>query len=325
MEAAGVAEPVLPEQWSMTHRRKWPSKLLGWRPVTNCNLSPDGYFGALRWSRPLLARLSTADDGRGLDLQVETSMKRPWKPTTEQLAEWQSKAEIVFGPEAQSKLMNLSLPVSIVMGAALAGDSVRWPEVPRLYLRLKRPGASDLDGWMCDCEVTDATLGVVHAQCQRPREGRRTWVVEHARSHGIFGLPAILVEGVASAWSTVLRSWGQDTDVHEPVAVIPSTRMRASSDGLAAALRLVSAEGLGYGWDGSVEVDTRGWSTQLRLKADVNEGFWEYVVRSFSGWNQRSRYSHEVKCGLEQGTAIWASMGKGDCGKPRFNIGMEMR
>eukprot|EP00913_Durusdinium_trenchii_P027651 g25932.t1 len=84
----------------------------------------------------------TQPDGTGLDVNLETAMQAPRDSKAEK--EWEQRAEVVFGPRAQAKYLNFSLPVGIKVGTVISskrqeGDSAEngvSSRAPTIYERV---------------------------------------------------------------------------------------------------------------------------------------------------------------------------------------------
>jgi len=356
------------------YQRRWMRKLQGlWQPLASFRLSSSGGAGAdLRWSRELLpSEESEGADGSGLDVHLETSVDQPWplEPRARQAGDVEAlgfaraagsaqlprpvlrqSAEVVIGPRAQAKYLNLTLPVSVVLGAAVssedseeamrdsAGSYSKGLGPVQVYARLTSPGIRELRGWAWAAEVADAWAGLFRTQVQRPwtRGGDSGhWSLEHIRTHGVFSLPRPLAAGAASVSSAVARlldGFAPGAEAEPYAAVIPTTRLRAGSDGGGAALALQSSESAlgGSGWEGTVEANRLGWGARLRLKGGSGQGAWgqpQYTVTGQAPWRKPLSLMHEFKWTLSDGQGAWVAVrpGEGEGKKPRVNMGLEIR
>lgn len=302
----------------------------------------------MRWSRSLLPGASDEEreavDGTGLDLHVETRVERPWPAPTELPGELDvagvaprqasppcslhQAVELVLGPKGQARLFNVSLPIGLLLGAAAArppardtaGEAARAGPVS-LYVRLAPAGAQRLEGWACEAEVQERRAGLLRGALSRPwlAEGRGAWSLEHVRTHGALALPAALL--------SLPRSLVQGLR-HERPAVVPTTRLRASSEGGAAACSLESAQaGLGgRAWGGSAEVNHQGWRARLCLAGGGQEalGRPQYTFTRQARWQGPAAVAHEFKWALEDGQGFWVTVLDAGQGA-RVNAGLEVR
>ncbi|CAE8586571.1 unnamed protein product, partial [Polarella glacialis] len=282
-------------------------------------------------SKPLLeaedGTAAAVPDGSGLDVHLETTLEVPRadpEMSRPRALRLEQRAEVVFGPRAQQKYMNLSLPVGLSVGAVLSpqrqaksvdasGGSAGTDFGPvSFFARFSVPGLQELRGWRVGANLDDARAGAFSGQVQRPwgrKDGSSDpgqWFLQHLRTHGIIRLPSFVGDGLASAsdrlaawsppWSPGARSpepQGRADSLAPRPAVVPATRLRLGSDGGGAALGLESAQsGLGGpGWNGVVEVGRQGWGTRVSLAAgSADEGIGQprYTLTAHSPWNGRT-------------------------------------
>ncbi|CAE8658000.1 unnamed protein product, partial [Polarella glacialis] len=304
-------------------------------------------------------------DGGGLDVHLETTLEVPRadpEMSRPRALRLEQRAEVVFGPRAQQKYMNLSLPVGLSVGAVLSpqrqaksvdasGGSAGTDFGPvSFFARFSVPGLQELRGWRVGANLDDARAGAFSGQVQRPwgrKDGSSDpgqWFLQHLRTHGIIRLPSFVGDGLASAsdrlaawsppWSPGARSpepQGRADSLAPRPAVVPATRLRLGSDGGGAALGLESAQsGLGGpGWNGVVEVGRQGWGTRVSLAAgSADEGIGQprYTLTAHSPWNGRTSLAHDFKWVFTDGQWAGLTVQDGGPGKPpRVNLGIEMR
>lgn len=367
-DAEGELSRHSPRDWSLQYRRHWHSLFHGFHPMTTLRASVRGYSAALQWSKDFLGKTSDVPDGSGLDLRLETSVEGHWpqayKPFESDVVgiphaadtpapDWWQRMELIFGPRAQTQLLNFTLPFGLLLGAAFptsevqlarsspSGGSRSFGTVPiSFYARVNFPGSKQLRGWLCKAEVTDSWAGLFRSAVQQPwrrdTDGalEPAWSVEHLRKHGSFAVPRCLADAVA----TLSSHLGTTTSGVDP-AVVPSTHLRAGNDGGGAGVSLASARsGMGgAGWAVDVQVSRQGWLTKLRLDSGANSrsGAWgqaSYTLGARAPWSQDSKktemepsLSHQLQWMRDDGQGLWAKLHQIHGKKPRLNIGLEVR
>jgi len=363
----GLFGYLLPSKWLVEYRKRWQRLYAGgWQPLTSLSLAPSGWSAALKFSRNLLQtdnqKVPRAPDGIGLDLHVETKFTRPWAsiaqlPNEAELAglvandftstagTWQQKVELMIGPEAQLKLMNVTLPLGILIGATFGqkqtdhasssdvtapGASSTANKPYDIYVRFETPGLNDLRGYTLEGEVHDSWAGRVKALARNSWVNSfREWSLEHSRKHEAITLPFAVREVVATASSALpsldrLIGWRPK----EPPAVVPSTLVQLGSNGGVAALGLQSGQaGLGGpAWGSSIQMSRAGWAAHLSLAGGggPKSGRPQYLITAKKAWSAPAEYAHELKWMLNDGQGVWATVRTTETG-PRLNFGLEVR
>lgn len=350
-ELGGEASQWPPPHWLFEWQRRWDLALWDWRPLARVRLEPAGCAATLRLSRSLLPGASPEErralDGTGLDLHLDTQLARPWPVQAElpgelELAGLASRrggpplalrqaVELELGPEGQARCLNLTLPVGLLLGAALGphvaggggggsgGAGARLGPLG-VYASFSAPGRSALRGWAWEGEAQDARAGALRAQASRPwgrAPGGGAWAVEHLRRHGAvqLPLPAASLRDIAPALAGA--------------AAVPTTRLRVSSEGNSAACSLESSQaGLGGpSWGGSVEANRFGWGARLCLTAGNRQGGFgqpQYAVTTRAPWDGFATIAHEVKWTFADGQGFWVTVQDAGQGA-RVNAGLEIR
>lgn len=325
--------------WLFEYKHSLPflaQQLRGWSPQGRLSAFRSGCSGSVRWSKAIMPSDHEAD-GSGLDLRLESSVQAPWEHSAENLR-FQQRAEVVFGPRAQAKYLNVSLPFGVLLGA-VAGNSVNEDDSSgnsigpvRLYGKFSTPGISRLNGWTADGQVQDAQVGHVSGEVYGPWHSSREqvqWFLKHVRSHGPIRLPRFVGNSLAAVSSLFPGEEKTGQLTPRPV-VIPSTKIRLSSEGTGAALGLESSPNLGgSGWNGIVEVGPLGWGTRLSVaagNADSELGQPRYSVSAHAPWKGNASLTHELKWMFTDGQ--WAGVtirDGGPNGGKRVNFGVEIR
>jgi len=335
--------------WLVEYRKGWPamaSRLRGWQPLCAMQASSRGLVSSLKWSKQFLPEEGaepSLPDGTGLDLHVETvveaSENEAQKKIKRQLTQ---RAEIVFGPRAQAKHLNFSLPMGLKAGAVAtfpeteqASDEGASLGPVKFYAELNWPGFSELRGWLAEGKLEHQWAGLVNGQVQGQwpsKDGQRLspqWFLQHLRTHGSVRLPDFVGNGLERMKS--LLQGLPNSEIAPRPAVVPGTKLRVSSEGPVAAVGLQSSQaGLGgSGWNGLVEVGRLGWGAKLALAMGIAEegiGQPRYALTAHGAWRDRASLSHEFKWALSDGQ--WAAVTVSDGGPgrpPRVNLGIEVR
>lgn len=253
---------------------------------------------------------------------------------------WEQKAELVVGPRAQARYLNLSLPVSVLLGLAASTEASAEAKggeffsvgPVRAYAQLTQPGLRELRGWAWAAELKDAWAGLFRAEVQRPwglGSGGR-WSLEHTRTHGAVPLPWPLLRASTAIADTLAQLWDAPGPLATVVsAVVPITRLRAASSGGSAGLGLRSADAPlgGAGWGGSLEASRQGWGAQVHLAGGDGEGDWgrpQYTVTAQGLWRQALQLAHEFRWMFSDGQGAWLTVRPSETG-PRVNLGLEIR
>jgi len=329
--------------WLVEYRKGWPalaSRLRGWQPLCALQASGRGLVSSLKWSKQFLPEEGaepSLPDGTGLDLHVETVVE-----DLESKKQLTQRAEIVFGPRAQAKHLNFSLPMGLKAGAVAtfpeteqANDQGASLGPVRFYAELNWPGFSELRGWLTEGKLEHGWAGLVNGQVQGQwpsKDGQRPspqWFLQHLRTHGSVRLPNVVGNGLERTKSLLLGL--KKSEIKPRPAVVPGTKLRVGSEGPLAAVGLQSSQaGLGgSGWNGLVEVGRLGWGAKLALAlgmADEGIGQPRYALTAHGAWRDRASLSHEFKWALSDGQ--WAAVTVSDGGPgrpPRVNLGVEVR
>jgi len=357
--AQGLSSSPAPQAWLFEYTKRFRSSLRGgWQPVTKVRLSHTGHSASMRCSKALLTDSGDGGeplaDGSGLDVNMETSVESPWPDANHQSqdqfgnimpqtppgppqAVWRQKAEVVVGPRAQAKYLNLTLPMGVLLGAELrsgggiAEDSM-WAGGPlSLYARFEMPGIRELSGLMGEGEVEDQWAGRLQGSVAKPfgKDAHAHWSLEHMRTHGLVRLPRALVGKMMQSGGWISSALGLGPGAPSPT-LVPGTRVQASCNGCGATLALKSSQaGLGGpGWGGSVEMTTAGWGAGVKLSAgnaDSGMGQPMYSVLASAPWGSPMRLLHEFKLMLADGQGVWAKVDGSRKGGPRLNFGLEVR
>eukprot|EP00933_Yihiella_yeosuensis_P046395 TRINITY_DN41909_c0_g1_i1.p1 TRINITY_DN41909_c0_g1~~TRINITY_DN41909_c0_g1_i1.p1 ORF type:complete len:510 (+),score=97.01 TRINITY_DN41909_c0_g1_i1:132-1661(+) len=359
--------------WHVDHSYRFSpvAQLAGFQPESRLRVAKKGWKAALRMSKDFLeatngdSSSNGEPDGSGLDLHVETSIQAPYHHTERskngEPVSIEQRAEVVLGPRAQERYLNMSFPVGLMVGAVASAEidedglelgrtasssSSEGREPVKLYAELKVPGGRPLRGWLAEAEVEDRDVGLVSGQVKQPwtREKKidgssagdeGSWILQHLRTHGTFRLPNFVGDSI-SAVGSLMSGWGKSNlplgnGPPPRPAVVPTTKLRAGSNGGGAALGLTSSQnGLGRtGWDGLVEVSRMGWGARLALAAgssDEGLGQPRYTVTAHSPWEGRTSVSHDLKWVFSDGQ--WAGVEVKDAGpgrRPRMNFNVEIR
>jgi len=371
----GTVDALNPKSWLLMYQRRWASTLRAWRPLTTLRLMPTGCETLLRWSRSLSGEPpEQLCDGSGLEVHLESLLAVDWpsaqelrsNPSAQELPSnielvtgikdpgskkapprYKQSVELIVGPQAQAKYLNLTLPVGILLGASLdsqalgptaeSGLSGQQSENQplRVYAHFTAPGLNDLRGWLCELKAEDSWAGQLQAQLLRPwaRGSKALWSVQHQRTHGAVSLPHLSLERLAAAAAAVASSWdgrvrGSSEGLCE--AVIPTTLVKVGSNGRGAALSIDSSQaGLGGpGFGATVEATTAGWGIQLGLAGGNSQRGWgqpHYSITAQAPWGAKtSVVAHEMKWLLQDGQGIWVTVRDSGSG-PRLNAGLEIR
>lgn len=356
----------VPRDWMLEYRRRWPRALRGgWRPTAAARAGPWGTSAALRWSRSLLGE-GHDTDATGLDLHLETSVEQPrsdsgattpapeplvGSPLDESVVRshedakppiWRQRVEVVLGPEAQAKYLNMSLPVAMLLGAVFtprvqgqtqadAGAAVAGgvPISGSVYFHFEQPGLRQLRGWVAEATLYDSWAGCFSARAMWPwaRKGG-AWFVEHFRTHAPVRLPKQIPD-LVSAVATATGGVGSPVGSGVQPAAVPSSRLHVGSDGVGVAGRLESAEaGLGgAGWGGDFEVATGGWGARLHLAGPSAAQDWgqlQYALQVRALWGKAAEIVHELKLLFEDRQGLSAEIQHTERG-PRLRLGLEVR
>lgn len=361
----GTVDRLNPKDWLLMYQRRWASTLRAWRPLATLRLMPTGCETALRWSRSLSGESpEQLCDGSGLEIHLESLIAGGW-PSAQELPSdleqltgmadpgrdqapprFKQSVELIFGPMAQARYLNLTLPVGVLLGASLEsrapgvtpennlnGQSASQPF--RAYARFTAPGLNDLRGWLCELKADDSWAGQVQAQLLRPwaRGSKALWSVQHQRTHGAVSLPHLALGRLREAAAAVASSWdGRVRGLSEGLceAVIPTTLFKVGSAGRGAALSVDSSQaGLGGpGFGATVEATTAGWGIQLGLAGGSSQRGWgqpHYSITAQAPWGANtSLVAHEVKWMLQDGQGFWVTIRDSGSG-PRMNAGLEIR
>jgi len=345
----GSEQSVL-DTWLMEYKKGWPalaSRLRGWQPLCGFRAlrqgdAPPSLLGSLRWSKQFLPEEGaepSLPDGTGLDLHLETSVQ-----ASSSHRQLEQRAEVVFGPRAQAKHLNFSLPAGLKAGAVASFPDAQQAgsdEIPgarlgplRFYAGLSWPGLSELRGWLTEANFEHRLAGLVNGQVQGKwpsKDGGRLppqWFLQHLRTHGTVRLPKFVGNGLESTKS-LLR--GREDSLAPRPAVVPATKLRVGSEGPGAALGLESSQaGLGgSGWNGVVEVGRLGWGAKIALAlgiADEGLGQPRYQLSAHGAWKNRTSLSHEFKWAFSDGQWVAVTVADGGPGRPpRVNLGVEVR
>lgn len=113
-------------------------------------------------------------------------------------------------------------------------------------------------------------------------------------------------------------------------AYVPTTRIRAGSAGGDAKLSLQSAESSlgGAGWGGSIEASRSGWGAHFHVAGGSSHGAWgqpQYTVVVKGAAQQDLQLAHEVRWSLSDGQGAWLTVRPTRGGRPRVNLGLEIR
>lgn len=326
-------------EWELEYRRRWKARKWG-QPYLRAQLSSDGPGVSLQWSKALLEK-EVVPNGTGLDVHVESALQE--YPTEDSRAlQWSQRAELLVGPRAQEKLLNHSLPVGVLFGIAASrtfqDGRVVEQELPTPYFRFEAPGLPDINGLVFDGAMKERHVGLLRGIVQGPwarlfkgssqAAAPVRWSVENTRTFERVRYPEFVGDGLAA----LEKRWaGRAPEPPPRPAVVPTTRFLASSEGGAAALNVESAEsGLGSsGYGGSVEVSKEGWGAQLRLAVGNPEGDLgqpRYSVTATAPWKGKATYQQQLKWVFTDGQYVELSYkGRGPGGKPRINVGLELR
>lgn len=337
------------DSWLLEYHKRFPSlhaRLHGWQPEARLSAQHGGVAGSVRWSKPLLGG---EPDGSGLDVHLDTQVEvaRTGGPLA-----LQQRAEVVFGPQAQAKYANFSLPVGLLVGAAFAPGAEGQAEGEtegtylgpfRLYTQINVPGFRELRGWLLEADVEERRLGGFSGMVHRAWSGlggektKANWFLQHQRTHGSVWLPKFIADGLGAASSLVAGhlqgSSGPELarQLAPRPAVVPATRLRVGSEGPGAALALESSQaGLGgSGWNGVMEVGRLGWGARLSMAMGIAEegvGQPRYAVTAHGPWRGRVSLSHDLKWVFADGQWAGVTVQDGGPGKPpRVNLGVELR
>lgn len=345
------------DSWLLEYHRRFPSldtRLHGWQPEGRLSAQHGGIAGSVRWSKPLLGG---QPDGSGVDVHLDTQVEvaRSGGPPV-----LQQRAELVFGPQAQAKYMNFSLPVGLLVGAAFEPGTAAQDERQigqgaegvregtyvgpvRLYTQFSWPGFRELRGWLLEADVEERRLGGLSGMVHRAWSGgggektRADWFLQHQRTHGSVWLPKFFGDGLSAA-AAYLAGHLQSQSGPEPAsqlaprpAVVPATKLRIGSEGPGATLALESSQaGLGgSGWNGVMEVGRLGWGARLSLAMGIAEeglGQPRYAIAAHGPWHGRVSLSHDLKWVFADGQWAGVTVQDGGPGKPpRVNLGVELR
>jgi len=362
----GTLDDVHPKGWLLMYQRRWASTLRAWRPLATLRLMPTGCEGSLRWSRSLSGESpEQLCDGSGLEVHLESVLAGEWPsaqepPSSLELVtgmtdpgsekappRFKQSVELVVGPTAQARYLNVTLPVGVLFGASVDSQAVRTTaegdsrgrqsegQPFRVYAHFTVPGLNDLRGWLCELKADDSLVGQVQAQLLLPwaRGSKTRWSVQHQRTHGAVSLPYMSMKRLAAAAAAVASSW--DGRVRGPreglcEAVIPTTLVKLSSDGRGAALSIDSSQaGLGGpGFGATVEATTAGWGVQLGLAGGNSQRGWgqpHYSITAQAPWGgNTSVVAHEMKWMFQDGQGFWVTVRDSGSG-PRVNAGLEIR
>lgn len=344
-----------PDEWQLEYQKRLPSlapKLWGWHPSFRSSLAKRSYGASLRWSKALLREgKETQPDGTGLDVNLETAMQAPRDSKAEK--EWEQRAEVVFGPRAQAKYLNFSLPVGIKVGTVISskrqeGDSAEngvSSRAPTIYADISWPGLNELQGWLVEAQALHRRLGAWTGQMRRGWRSKEVpdpktdWSLQHFQQYRPFRLPSFVGDSMASASSFLQGSFSRLLErspyhqIPRPAprpAVIPATKLRIGSGGPGALLGLQSAQsGLGgSGFDGVVEVSKLGWGAKMAVALGVaDEGFGQprYAITASGAWHNKTSILHELKWMLAEGQWAGITFQNGGPGRPpRINAAVEL-
>jgi len=361
----GTVNDLNPKSWLLMYQRRWTSTLRAWRPLATLRLMPKGCEMALRWSHSLSGESpEELCDGSGLEVHLESLVAAEWPSAREltgslelptgkighgsekTLPRFKQSAELIIGPLAQARYLNVSLPVGVLLGASLdsrgpgnSGEQSDWTTeskpTPRVYASFTVPGLNDLRGWLCQVEADDSWAGQVQAHLLRPwaRGSKALWSIQHQRRHGAVSLPHLAlgrlrtaVAGIASSWDGRVR--GSSEGLCE--AVIPTTLVKLGSAGRLANVRVESQQaGLGGpGFIATMEAGTNGWGIQLGLAGGNSQRSWgqpQYSITTQAPWGANiSMVAHEIKWLFQDGQGFWVTIRDSGSG-PRMNAGIEIR
>merc|ERR1719296_470018 len=112
-------------------------------------------------------------------------------------------------------------------------------------------------------------------------------------------------------------------------AVVPTTKLRTGSDGPAAALSWQNAASPlgGPGWGASIEGSRRGWGARLHVAAGDANGAWgqpQYTIMAH-GLKRVQQLAHEFRWMFSDGQGAWLTVRPTGEGRPRLNLGLELR
>jgi len=355
-----------PKSWLLMYQRRWASTLKAWRPLATLRLMPTGCEMLLRWSRSLSGELpEELCDGSGLEVHLESLLAGEW-PSAQELPSnlelltgitdpgsekapprFKQSVELIVGPMAQARYLNLTLPVGVLLGASLDSQAPSptaesdlsgqqsASQPLRVYARFTVPGLNDLRGWLCELKADDSWAGQIQAQLLRPwaRDSKALWSVQHQRTHGAVSLPHLTLGHLRAAAAGIASSW--DGRVRGPSeglceALIPTTLVKLGSAGRGAALSVDSSQaGLGGpGFGATVEATTAGWGVQLGLAGGNSQRGWgqpHYSITAQAPWGANiSMVAHEIKWLLQDGQGFWVTIRDSGSG-PRMNAGIEIR
>ncbi|CAE7642202.1 NRPB10L [Symbiodinium sp. CCMP2456] len=146
-------------------------RVKGWQPSLSATVASSGGHLSFFMSAFLLYGRKPGQklcyqmrqaDGTGLDLHFESSLKAAQPQSVSKAEnEWEQRAEVVFGPRAQAKYLNFSLPVGVALGAVVS---------------------SRLCGWLLEARTLHRKVGALSGQAMR------AWSSESLDSHALHAL-----------------------------------------------------------------------------------------------------------------------------------------
>lgn len=317
------------------------SKLRGWEVLNCLHVSPAGFNQSFRLSRDILPPdMTEPQDATGLDVRLESVLEGAFQAAgrgggrRNLVRAFHQHAEFVVGPRAQQKYLNMSLPCSVLLGAAastqkgvarmrLAGaDVTRTKGHFGVYTSLL-PAVPALRGWAWRSRVMNSRWGALYAGLAGPwsRKGRE-WFLQHRRNYSAVPLLAPLARGAAAL--------GAEADgVADLGVVVPTTRVWADSGDAGVTVGLQSPELLqgGSGWGVEGDVSRQGWGTSLRVRgARTSKGNGEYSFLAGSYWQEpiQSRHTLSYVSHGKRARAVAGFRSDSDHKRLRFALEMEL-